>query len=52
MAVRGETQTRLYGPDGYPLTDRDLGHPDEAGIGCGDHCQDWGRPADGELLPM
>jgi RHS repeat-associated protein len=45
--VRGGTQSRTYGPDGFPKTDRDLPHPDEAGIGAGDHCHDWGRPADG-----
>ena len=45
--VRGGTQSRTYGPDGFPQTDRDLPHPDESGIGAGDHCHDWGRPAGG-----
>lgn len=45
--VRGGTQSRTYGPDGYPLTDRDLPHPDEAGPGREDHSHDWGRPAGG-----
>ncbi|HTV84823.1 MAG TPA: RHS repeat-associated core domain-containing protein, partial [Dyella sp.] len=45
--VRGGTGSRTYGPDGYPVTDRDLAHPDEAGIGSDDHCHDWGRPSDG-----
>jgi RHS repeat-associated protein len=45
--VRGGTGSRTYGPDGYPETDRDLPHPDECGIGSGDHCHDWGRPPDG-----
>jgi RHS repeat-associated protein len=41
--VRGGTGSRKYGPDGYPLTDRDLPHPDEKGIGSQDHCHDWSR---------
>jgi RHS repeat-associated protein len=45
--VQGGTGSRTYGPDGYPLTDRDLPHPDEAGIGSGDHSHDWGRPTGG-----
>jgi RHS repeat-associated protein len=45
--VRGGTQSRTYGPDGYPATDRDTGHPDEAPPGNGDHSHDWGRPPDG-----
>ena len=45
--VRGGTGSRTYGPDGYPAKDRDLPHPDEAGIGSEDHCHDWCRPADG-----
>jgi RHS repeat-associated protein len=45
--VRGQTQSRTYGEDGFPRTDRDLGHPDEAGIGRGDHCHDWSRPEGG-----
>jgi hypothetical protein len=45
--VRGQTQTRRYGDDGFPLVDRDTGHPDEGPPGCGDHCQDWGRPPGG-----
>lgn len=45
--VRGATGSRTYGPDGYPLTDRDTPHPDEKGIGNGDHCHDWGRPPGG-----
>jgi RHS repeat-associated protein len=44
---RGGTQTREYGPDGYPKTDRDHPHPDEKGPGCGDHCHDWTRLPDG-----
>jgi hypothetical protein len=44
---RGQTQSRAYGEDGFPKTDRDLGHPDESGIGRGDHCHDWGRPPGG-----
>jgi RHS repeat-associated protein len=44
---RGRTQSRRYGPDGYPEVDRDWPHPDEAGIGSGDHVHDWGRPPDG-----
>jgi RHS repeat-associated protein len=45
--VRGGTGSRTYGPDGYPQTDRDLPHPDEAGTGNDDHCHDWGRPPNG-----
>jgi RHS repeat-associated protein len=45
--LRGENGSRTYGPDGYPDTDRDPGHPDEKGIGRGDHVHDWGRPKDG-----
>jgi RHS repeat-associated protein len=45
--VRGGTGSRTYGDDGFPLTDRDTGHPDEAGIGSEDHVHDWGRPPDG-----
>lgn len=45
--VRGTTGSRTYGEDGYPVRDRDTPHPDEAGCGSGDHCHDWGRPADG-----
>lgn len=45
--VQGGTGSRTYGPDGYPLRDRDLGHPDEKGIGSGDHSHDWGRPEGG-----
>ena len=41
------TGSRTYGSDGYPQTDRDTPHPDEAGTGSCDHCHDWGRPADG-----
>ncbi|HEU5154341.1 MAG TPA: hypothetical protein VFU03_06405, partial [Gemmatimonadales bacterium] len=44
---RGQTQSRTYGEDGFPKTDRDLDHPDESGIGRGDHCHDWGRPPGG-----
>jgi RHS repeat-associated protein len=45
--VRGGTGSRTYGPDGWPLTDRDTPHPDEKGPGCQDHCHDWGRPEGG-----
>lgn len=45
--VHGPDNSRTYGSDGYPLTDRDAGHPNESGIGAGDHVHDWGRPADG-----
>ena len=43
----GRKQSRKYGPDGYPETDRDLPHPNESGPGADDHCHDWGRPNDG-----
>ncbi|NTI46602.1 RHS repeat-associated core domain-containing protein, partial [Rhizobium rhizogenes] len=39
--VRGGTQSRTYGPDGYPQRDRDTPHPDEKGIGSEDHVHDW-----------
>ncbi|TWB45575.1 RHS repeat-associated protein [Rhizobium sp. ERR 922] len=39
--VRGGTQSRTYGPDGYPARDRDTPHPDEKGIGSEDHVHDW-----------
>ncbi|MBV6501492.1 MAG: hypothetical protein CJBNEKGG_04005 [Prosthecobacter sp.] len=45
--VRGGTQTREYGDDGYPLKDRDLPHPDEGPPGNGDHSHDWTRPPGG-----
>ena len=45
--TRCGTQSREYGPDGYPKTDRDLPHPDEKGFGSQDHSHDWGRPSDG-----
>ncbi len=45
--VRGGTGSRTYGDDGYPETDRDTGHPDEAGVGSGDHAHDWSRPDSG-----
>jgi RHS repeat-associated protein len=45
--VRGGTGSRRYGEDGYPETDRDAPHPDEAGIGSEDHVHDWGRPPGG-----
>jgi len=45
--VRGGTKTRTYGPDGYPETDRELGHPDEKGPGSEEHSHDWDRPEDG-----
>jgi RHS repeat-associated protein len=45
--VRGGTGSRTYGSDGYPETDRDWPHPDEAPPGNGDHCHDWGRPEGG-----
>ena len=44
---RGGTGSRTYGEDGYPETDRDIPHPDEAGCGNEDHCHDWGRPEGG-----
>ncbi len=44
---RGGTGSRTYGPDGYPQTDREPGHPDEAGPGRDEHSHDWTRPADG-----
>jgi hypothetical protein len=47
--VQGPDNSRTYGDDGYPLTDRDAGHADETGIGAGDHSHDWGRPADGSM---
>ncbi|MER0240437.1 hypothetical protein ABRA89_20315, partial [Fulvimarina sp. MAC8] len=31
--VQGPDNSRTYGEDGYPLTDRDAGHSDESGIG-------------------
>ncbi len=46
--VRGETGSRTYGPDGFPLTDRDWPHPNHRPPGCDDHCHDWDRPSDGE----
>jgi RHS repeat-associated protein len=45
--VRAGTGSRTYGSDGYPLTDREIGHADEKGIGSGDHSTDWGRPEGG-----
>ena len=45
--VRGKTQTRTYGPDGYPTTDRDWPHADHAPPGNSDHVHDWGRPEGG-----
>ncbi|KAA0690914.1 peptidase C39 [Neorhizobium sp. P12A] len=45
--IVGRKQSRFYGPDGYPQTDRDLPHPNESGIGAGDHSHDWTRPPDG-----
>ncbi|MGH6846354.1 MAG: RHS repeat-associated core domain-containing protein, partial [Methylocella sp.] len=45
--VRGGTGTRTYGPDGYPQTDREPGHPDEAGPGRDEHSHDWTRPEGG-----
>jgi RHS repeat-associated protein len=46
--VRGPRQSRTYGSDGYPETDRDsphnTGHPPP---GDDDHAHDWGRPAGG-----
>ena len=47
LSVRGGTGSRTYGPDGFPLTDRDTPHPNHKPPGCGDHCHDWGRPAGG-----
>jgi RHS repeat-associated protein len=46
-AVQAGTGSRSYGPDGYPETDRDTPHPDEAGVGSDDHSHDWGRPEGG-----
>jgi hypothetical protein len=46
--VQGPDNSRTYGSDGYPLTDRDAGHQNESGIGAGDHVHDWGRPANGD----
>lgn len=45
--VHGPDNSRTYGDDGFPLTDRDAGHPNESGIGAGDHSHDWGRPPGG-----
>jgi RHS repeat-associated protein len=45
--VRGGTQTREYGDDGYPLRDRDSPHPDEGYPGNDDHVHDWTRPEGG-----
>jgi hypothetical protein len=51
--VRGGKQSRTYGPDGYPQTDRDLPHQGEKGKGgvdtqgSKDHSHDWGRPEGG-----
>jgi RHS repeat-associated protein len=46
--VRGPTASREYGPDGYPLKDRDWPHgPGHPAPGNGDHSHDWGRPSDG-----
>ncbi|MEN0066046.1 MAG: polymorphic toxin-type HINT domain-containing protein, partial [Myxococcota bacterium] len=51
--VRAKKQSRTYGDDGFPKTDRDLPHPGERGKGdvdvqgSVDHSHDWGRPADG-----
>ncbi len=39
--------SRTYGPDGFPLTDRDFPHRGETGVGSGDHSHDTGRPSDG-----
>jgi len=46
--VRGGTKSRTYGPDGYPKTDREEGHPDEKGPGSEDHCHDWKQCGDGK----
>lgn len=43
----GKKQSRTYGPDGYPQTDRDSPHQSESGIGNEDHSHDWGRSAGG-----
>lgn len=45
--IRGPKDSRTYGPDGFPQTDRNEPHASEAGIGNGDHSHDWERPADG-----
>lgn len=43
----GPDESRTYGPDGYPQTDRNRGHPNEKGVGSRDHSHDWRRPSDG-----
>ena len=45
--VRAGMGSRTYGGDGYPVTDRERGHPDEDGCGSEEHCHDWGRPEGG-----
>jgi len=45
--IRGPKQTRTYAPDGYPETDRDVGHPGHGDPNDRDHVHDWGRPAGG-----
>jgi RHS repeat-associated protein len=43
----GGTQTTEYGPDGYPIKQRDWPHPGEAPPSNADHCHDWSRPSSG-----
>ena len=45
--VWGPDNSRTYGQDGYPEIDRDAGHPDESGLGRGDHSHDWARSIEG-----
>ena len=44
--VQGKKQTRRYGPDGLPETDRDLPHSGGPDIEQKDHVHDWGSPTD------
>jgi RHS repeat-associated protein len=43
----GGTQSTQYGPDGYPIIQRDGPHPGEPAPANGDHCHDWSRPTNG-----
>lgn len=45
--AEGPGQTRKYGPDGYPETDRDAPHGGGPEIEKGDHAHDWTRPKGG-----
>jgi RHS repeat-associated protein len=45
--IRGGTKSRKYDENGWPLTDREAGHPDEKGCGSEEHCHDWTNPSDG-----